>query len=161
MNSSEQLCTSYKSDCQNSSLTCTIFDSYQGGNTWHNDHSLHMQPWDGEEENGRNSIVQQLSKSVVMSQRKMSRTGYTIVGFKWYNSYCIEQTIVNVNIVMHLPSHPFWISSGSEKMCFPLLDKIVLLVCEKYHHNGCRYHKDQLLKEKLCILLQCLVVLQQ
>ena len=83
-----------------------------------------------------------------MSHRKMSQTGYIIAGFKWYNSYCIEQTIVNVNIVIQYNLHPSWISSGFEKNVFPFHDKIVLIVCERYHHNGCRYHIDQLLKRK-------------
>ena len=114
-NSSEQLCTSRRPGCENDSLTCTMFGSCQGSNTCHNDHTLHIQQWDGEEEDWRHSIVQQLVIQLLWVIERCQESGNTIVGFKWYNSHCIKLTIVNVNIVMQLPWHPSWISSGSEK----------------------------------------------
>ena len=147
-NSSEQLCTSHRPGCENDSLTCTMFASCQGSNTCHNDHTLHIQQWDGEEEDWRHSIVQQLVIQLLWVIERCQESGNTIAGFKWYNSHCIKLTIVNMNIVMQLPWHPFCISSGSEKMCFPFLYKIVLIMCERYHDNGCRHHMEQPLKGK-------------
>ena len=39
-NSSEQLCTSHRPGCKNRNLTCTMFGSCQGDNTWYNDHTI-------------------------------------------------------------------------------------------------------------------------
>ena len=49
---------------------------------------------------------------------------------------------------MQLPWHPSWISCDSEKICFPFLHKIVLMICERYHQNGCRNHIEHPLNGK-------------